>query len=120
MSNGKAPIRMTGTHLHLIIAKWFGAVPDKAGKCGCQTMIGKMNRWGSARCRHPDQMKQIVSAMIEAAEKRGWKAAKYAKMPAAMACRQIVLLACRRAERDAKRSERLRPLLGIHTSHPPQ
>ena len=78
-----------------------------------------MNAWGPATCR--EHIEEIIDRLEKKANERGWKvrvpgvggiARIVQKLPAGesalrWACKQMVLVACRRAERGAEKEQEL-------------
>jgi len=74
-------IKGVGDHLHDIIVERFGERPDDE-RCGCRTMILKMNLWGPDGCeQHFDE---IVDHLMDQTARIGrWYLRHAAKLPGA-------------------------------------
>mgnify|MGYP001230619663 FL=1 len=97
-----------GWQLHRLIEKLTGNLPERG--CGCRDRITKMNAWGVDGCR--EHLDEITDWLVKQAEKHGWKLrvpgiGSLARLaPEGVqrwTCRQLVLLAIRRTEKDAQR-----------------
>ncbi len=100
---------MVGDCLHLLIDRLTGNKPDR--KCGCEDRIIAMNKWGPSGCR--EHLDEITDRLVEQANKHDWKIrvpgiGSLARLaPEGVqrwSCRQLALLAIRRAERAAARN----------------
>ncbi len=66
-------VQGVGDNLHDLIVKFTKESPK--GGCGCEQLIAEMNRWGPEGCRK--RMEEIVDHMMNEADKRKWKLAKW-------------------------------------------
>jgi len=115
-----------GDHLHRIILEAFCEEPTE--HCGCEDRIAEMNRWGVEGCRR--NIETIVDWLVEQISAHDWTVVasdpygnevitgrapplvvRLARLtmkvpggalPVRWRCRQLVQLAIRRAERDAR------------------
>jgi hypothetical protein len=116
-----------GDHLHKIILDMFHQGPN--GQCGCEDRIAEMNQWGVEGCRQ--NIETIVNWLIEQVLAHDWTVVEIdpygneslgrrspplvvrlarltmkvpgGSTPVRWRCRQLVQLAIRRAERDARK-----------------
>lgn len=124
--NSKERAAGPGDHLHDIILKTFG---EKATRqCGCEDRIAQMNGWGVQGCRR--HIKTIINWLVEQIAAHDWIVAttdaygnevvtertpplvvRLARLtmkvpggatPVRWRCRQLIELAIKRAERDAR------------------
>ena len=95
-----------GLHLHRIIEKLTGCKPDR--KCRCEDRIRQIDDWGVDGCR--EHLEEIVDWLVEQAKKHQWTlrvpgigmlARHVSEGVQRWSCRQLVLLAIRRAERKS-------------------
>ena len=89
-----------GDYLHGLINRWFKE--DYTPSCKCKDMVNRMNRLGPVESRK--QASGIAMIMQQEAEKRGWKLASKFPWTTEQVCRVMVVSACRKAERAAKRA----------------
>ncbi|MBN1908116.1 MAG: glycosyltransferase family 25 protein, partial [Pirellulales bacterium] len=138
--NARTPTPGPGDHLHWIILDLFGEAPSRA--CNCDDRIAQMNEWGVEGCRR--HIETILDWLVAQIHQHNWTVVETdadgrekiterspplvvrlarltmkmpgGAIPVRWRCRQLVELAIKRAERDAKRHEN--PLVGRELKMP--